>query len=119
MTSRRKAKNVGPSEVMFDPAKIDLVAVSPDASSAELYIEADLPWTGSDAQIRSLQEKIHSYVGFAMDGQMAEAHPQTAALPWRIVIRCRSGEPDPRTVDVLVRTVEPVRGYGGDLEVRT
>ena len=66
-----------------------------------------------------MQEKIHAYVGFAVDGQIAELYPELASMPWRIVIRCLSGRPDVRTADVLARTIEPVRGHGGDLEVRT
>lgn len=58
------------SDVLFDPTKVDLVASAPDWTTAELYIVADAPWSGSDAQIRSLQDKIHTYVGFAVDGQM-------------------------------------------------
>lgn len=119
MAFRRKGKAESANDVLFDAAKIDLVALAPDRSRIELYIVADAPWTGSDAQISSLQAKIHAYVGFAIDGQMAQAYPDAAALPWHIVIDCQSGAPDPRTADVLARTIEPVRGYGGDLAVRT
>ncbi len=106
------------SDVLFDPTKVDLVGSAPDGTTAELYIVADAPWSGSDAQIRSLQDKIHAYVAFAVDGQMAQLYPELASMPWRIVIRCLSGRPDVRTADVLSRTIAPVRGYGGDLEVR-
>jgi hypothetical protein len=118
VTLRRRDKRGTDSGVLFDPTKVDLVATAPDGMTAELYIVADAPWTGSDAQIRSLQDKIHNYVGFAVDGQMAQLHPELASIPWRIVVRCLSGRPDGRTADVLARTVEPVRGYGGELEVR-
>ncbi len=103
--------------MLFDPTKVDIVAAAPDGTT-ELCIVADAPWSGSDAQIRSLQDKIHAYVGFAVDGQLAQLHPELASMPWRIVIRCLSGRPDVRTADVLARTTEPVRAHGGDLEVR-
>ena len=115
---RRKAKGETASDVLFDPTTVDIVSSAPDGTSTELHIVADAPWTGSDAQIRSLQDKIHAYVQFAVDGQMAQLYPELATMPWRIVIRCLSGRPDVRTAEVLARTIEPVRRYGGDLEVR-
>jgi len=83
-------------ESLFDVTKIDLVALSADSSTVCLYNVSDFAWTGSDAQIGSLQAKIQSYVGYALDGQMAAAYPETRDLPWRIVIRCRRGAPDAR-----------------------
>ena len=104
-------------ESLFDVTKIDLVALSPDSSTVCLYIVSDFAWTGSDAQIGSLQAKIQSYVGYALDGQMAAAYPETRDLSWRIVIRCRRGAPDARTGEVLRQLVEPIRRYGGELVV--
>lgn len=103
----------------FDPATIDLVALSPDETTVELVIVADAGWSGSDLQIRSLQEKIQSYVSFAVDGQLVDAYPDMAGRPWRIVIDCQKGSPDDRTADVVARTVEPVRNHGGDLQIRS
>jgi hypothetical protein len=69
------------SDVLFDPTKVDIVACAPDGTTAELYIVADAPWSGTDAQVRSLQDKIHAYVRFAVDGQMAQLHPELASMP--------------------------------------
>ncbi len=104
---------------LFDPATVDLVALAPDATTVDLMIVADAGWSGSDAQIRSLQEKIQSYVSFAIDGQLVQAYPDVADTPWRIVIDCQAGAPDERTAAIIERTRGPIRNYGGDLEVRT
>lgn len=104
-------------EVLFDSAGVDVVSLSADETIVELHIVSDAPWTGSDDQITSLQQKIHNYVAFAVDGQLAATYPDVAGLPWQIVIRCLSGAPDPRTADVLDRTREPVQQHGGDLKV--
>jgi hypothetical protein len=104
-------------DTLFDSSTIDLVSLAPGEDAVELVIVSDAPWTGSDEQIASLQEKIHAYVGFAADGQMAATHPEVANLPWRIVVSCAQ-QPDPRTADVLARTAEPVAQYGGALDVR-
>ena len=115
----RKRSQQAVPDVLFDPGKIDLVAVSPDGDAVRLYIVADGRWSGSDAQIQSLQHKIHNYVSFAADGALREAYPEFASLPWAIVIDCQLGAPDARTAEVIAHTVEPVRGYGGELIVQT
>lgn len=77
------------------------MALSPNETTVELVIVADAGWSGSDEQIRSLQEKIHTYVGFAVDGQLTETSPEVADRPWSIVVQCGNTAPDPRTADVL------------------
>ena len=69
------------------------------------------------SRVPLVAEKIHNYVGYATDGQLANEYPEAASLPWRIVVRCTSGAPDTRTAEVLAGTVEPVRRYGGELTV--
>ncbi len=102
----------------FDDKKIDLVAVSPDGLIVALYIVQSEEWTGSDAQVASLQAKIHNYVGFALDGQMVRLYPSTAGLPWEIVISCLAGLPDPRTANVLNQLAGGLSKYGGALRVQ-
>ena len=117
MTFRRKRTPADRDAVLFDPAKVDLVASPPGGGTVDLHIVVDAPWSGSDAQLRSLQDKIHSYVSFALDGQMVAMYPEVAGLPWRIIVTCHSGPPDDRTAELLRRTMEPVRAYGGTLVV--
>jgi hypothetical protein len=83
------------ARTMFDATKVDLVTVTPQSDAVLLYIVASEEWTGNDEQLRSLQEKIHNYVGYAVDGQMQRDHPETAGLPWRIVIDSQAGPPTP------------------------
>jgi hypothetical protein len=112
----RRAERAGPdSDQVFDPTTIDLVTLTPDNATVVLYIVQPNSWTGSDGAIASLQQKIHAYVGYAVDGQMASDHPQTSGLPWRILIDCQARPPDPRTAAVLREVGEAVRRHGGDL----
>jgi hypothetical protein len=114
---RRRRVQEGAPEALFDPSKVDLVALSPDGSAALLYIVNDSPWTGSDAQIKSLQAKIDNYVGFALDGEMTKLYPEMAGLDWRIVIDAQVGPPDPRSAQVIEHVAEAIRRYGGDLTI--
>ena len=114
----KKDPKTSPPEGLFDPTKVDLVALSPDGEVVEIVIVNDSPWTGSDAQVSSLQQKIQTCVGFALDGQMVATYPETEGSPWRIVIADQAGAPDTRSADVIARIAERVRQYGGDLLVR-
>ena len=87
--------------------------------AACLYIVQESPWSGTDEQLLSLQQKIHNYVGFALDGEMVRRHPETDRVPWRIVIDSQIGPPDPRTGQVVDQVAAGVRRYGGDLVVQT
>lgn len=107
----------GHEEKVFDSSKIDFVSVSADRNRVRLYVVNDSSWTGSEAQIQSLQAKIHGYISFALDGQLAELYPETLGLPWEIVIDCQVGSPDARSREFLDQIREPVRRYGGDLVI--
>jgi hypothetical protein len=100
---------------VFDATKVDAVAVAPDGEAVLLYIFERQGWTGADEQLVSLQEKIHTYVSYAIDGQMTRDFPDTAGLPWSIVIESQAGPPDDRSVEMIDRLADPVRRYGGDL----
>jgi hypothetical protein len=101
----------------FDPGKVDLVSIPKSRSVVDLHIVQDTPWIGSDDQITTLQQKINNYVSFALDGALEDNYPETAGLPWRIVIVSREGQPDSRTSFVLDQITSAVRQYGGELVV--
>jgi hypothetical protein len=102
----------------FDSASIDLVGLSPDGSTVDLFLVQSGPWTGSEAQIGTLQAKIQNYVGFAVDGQLARQYPEVEGLPWRIVIDSQTGEPDEKAQAVFAHLARALPNYGGSLEVR-
>jgi hypothetical protein len=106
---RKKSEGVG-SDVMFEASKVDFVSLSDDGSTVSLYIVSDSPWSGSDAQLESLQNKIHNYVSFALDGPMTATYPETQGLRRQIVIDCQAGPPDEPTDAVLTQVGQAVRG---------
>jgi hypothetical protein len=101
----------------FDPGKVDLVSIPKSGTVVDLHIVQDSAWIGSDDQITTLQQKINNYVSFALDGALVENYPDTAGLPWRIVIVSQDGRPDARTSFVLDQVTSAVRNYGGELVV--
>ena len=105
-------------ETLFEPLKVDLVAESPDGVIELIIVQAN-PWTGSDAQVGSLQEKVQTYVSFALDGGLEQQIPEAAGRPWRIVVNSLTGALDARTQSVLDVLASRLPGYGGSLAVRT
>ena len=101
----------------FDTTRMDLVTLAEDGSEVRLYVVGDRPWTGSDAQLSSLQEKIQNYASFALDGQLVRDYPTAAGLPWVVVIDCQTGAPDEATRDLLERLGTGIERDGGRLEV--
>lgn len=116
-TEKGNNKALAP-EALFDATKVELVAISADCEVVDLIIVNDSRWTGSDAQVMSLQQKIHTYVGFALDGQMTATYPETDGLEWRIIVDDRAGPVDPTSADIIERVAARVRQFGGDLIVK-
>jgi uncharacterized protein DUF6572 len=102
---------------VFDAGTVDLVGISPEGTTVNLYIVQSDAWSGSDEQLLTLQQKIHNYVSFALDGPMVDHYPETAGLSWRIVIDSQTGPPDSRTSFVLDQVAVAVRTFGGELIV--
>jgi hypothetical protein len=101
-----------PRDVPFDPTKVDLVGASAEGV-LQLFIVQDQPWSGSDAQLTSLQEKVQTYVSYALDGQLERDYPEVVGKPWQIVIHSQVGQPDERTQYVLTALNARLGTYGG------
>ena len=81
-------------------AVIDLFAVDEQAGEVLLVMNEERPWDGSDLRLHELQEKFNAYVSFLLDGEMLAEHPELAAKPARIELRCAE-TPDDRAVELL------------------
>src|SRR5215469_15958612 len=89
-----------PSKIGDRAGVIDLVAHDPKTDEVVLVMDEPNEWGGSDEQLLSLQERFNVYVSFLLDGEMAEAHPELAAKPARIELRCVH-MPDTRALELL------------------
>ena len=79
---------------------IDIVAYDADTDHVVLVMNEPNEWDTSDDQLLALQERFNAYVSFLLDGEMAEAHPELAAKPARIELRC-AHMPDTRAIELL------------------
>lgn len=103
-----------PPQSLFNPEKLDLVTQG-QAGEANLYVIQDQPWIGSAAEIESLEQKLRTYVTFALDGQMHELYPELRGQEWRIIIDSYVGPPDERCWARLSILGDEIRDRGGDL----
>ena len=63
------------------------------------------PWTGDEAHILQLQEKLNAYASFILDGEMNDSFPEFAGKPVEIQLRTRH-QPDPLTLGFIQQATE-------------
>jgi hypothetical protein len=82
------------------PAVLDAFAHDKRRDTLVLAMYETRPWTGEEAHILQLQEKLNAYASFILDGEMAESFPQFVGKPVEIQLRTRH-QPDPLTLGFL------------------
>lgn len=70
-----------------DTKTIDLIAHEADGTVLLVMVE-DRPWASDHDQANQLQEKINLYVGYVLDGSLAQQYPETVGRPVRIRLDC-------------------------------
>ena len=101
---------------LAQPNVIDALGIDDASGRVILVIRHDGPWEGSDAQLYQLQEKLNAYLSFALDGEMAEEHPEFANRP--IGLRIEAAAPDARTLAMLAEVRRQIGYQEITLEVR-
>jgi hypothetical protein len=96
---------------------IDLIADDANTGEAVLIMLEPRPWDGSELRLFQLQEKINTYLAFALDGEMAEAYPALASRRLRLQLDC-VGMPDSSVVEFLSVVREQISFQDINLEVR-
>ena len=82
------------------PAVLDAFAHDKRRDTLVLAMYETRPWTGDEAHILQLQEKLNAYASFILDGEMAEAFPQFVGKPVEVQLRTRH-QPAPLTLGFL------------------
>ena len=82
------------------PAVLDAFAHDKRRDTLVLAMYETRPWTGDEAHILQLQEKLNAYASFILDGEMAESFPQFVGKLIEIQLRTRH-QPDPLALGFL------------------
>ncbi len=77
-------------------AVIDAIAHDPRTDEVTLLMVEARPWDGSELRLFQLQEKINTYLSFALDGEMAEAYPALMGKVLKLRLDCAT-TPDSMT----------------------
>jgi hypothetical protein len=79
---------------------MDLVAHDPQTDEVVLAMYEERPWSGDETQRFELQEKLNTYLSFALDGEMAESFPTLLGKPIRIQLNTLH-PPDTATFNLI------------------
>lgn len=67
---------------------VDLIGVDPASDKVVLTMIESRPWGASDRQFQQIEEKINRYMGYALDGFLAEHYPQYEGKAVQIRLEC-------------------------------
>lgn len=98
------------------PGIVDAVAYEEKSAIYRLVLVVDAPWDHSTAQLKALQEKLNAYIGFALDGAMAEAYAGSEGKDVAIRVQCVDA-PSGRTAATLAKMEQAIRDLGLGLEI--
>jgi len=90
---------------------IDLLAHDPETDEVALIMVEKRAWDGSDLQLFQFQEKLNTYLSFALDGEMAEAYPQFAGKTIRLQLECLEN-PDARMMQFIEMVKQQISFQG-------
>ena len=89
--SERQTQDASIAEPSFgveNPRGLDALAFDGETGEAVLIMVEPRPWDGSEQRLFQLQEKVNSYLSFALDGEMTDAFPHLAGKPVRLQLDC-------------------------------
>lgn len=99
-----------------NPGVLDALGRDGETGEVVLVMLEPRPWNGGENQLLQLQEKLNSYLSFALDGEMLEQIPQLAGVPVRIQLACAEPPPEP-VISLLEKVREQISFQGIGLEV--
>ena len=68
-----------------NPMVMDLITVDPATDKVVLAMIEKRPWGADPRQLKQIEEKINRYMAYALDGFLAEHHPEYVGK--RVTIR--------------------------------
>ena len=71
-----------------NPAVIDLITLDRAADTVVLVMTERRPWGAAAHQIKQIEEKLNRYLGYVLDGFLAEQYPQYRGKAVQIRLDC-------------------------------
>jgi len=67
---------------------VDLISVDPSSDQVVLTMIERRPWGADERQFQQIEEKINRYMGYALDGFLAEHYPEYEGKRVQIRLEC-------------------------------
>jgi len=67
---------------------VDLISVDPATDRVVLTMIERRPWGASPQQFQQIEEKINRYMGYVLEGFLAEQHPQYEGKRVQLRLEC-------------------------------
>lgn len=98
------------------PTSVDFLSFDARSDQVVLTISEERVWTGSEDELRKLQEKLSNYLSYAVDGGLARKFPEYAEKSVRIRLDCLH-HPSKGTIEFLDEARRRLSDHGIDLVV--
>jgi hypothetical protein len=67
---------------------VDLISVDPSSGKVVLTMIERRPWGASDQQFQQIEEKINRYMGYVLEGFLADQYPQYEGKAVQLRLEC-------------------------------
>ena len=91
-----------------NPAIIDLITLDKATDTVILVMMERRPWGAAAEQIKQIEEKVNRYMGYVLEGFLAEQYPQYVGKSVQIRLNCAEkphGEAE-RFVEAMTDAIE-------------
>jgi hypothetical protein len=90
---------------------VDLIGVDPATDKVVLTMIERRPWGASDQQFEQIEEKINRYMGYVLDGFLAEQYPKYVGKRVQIRLDCCES-PHGGAVTFVAAAKEAIENHG-------
>jgi hypothetical protein len=90
---------------VHNPRVVDLIRHDVERDSVELLMLEERPWGAVPEQLRQLEEKFNRYLGYVLDGFLAQQYPQYRGKPVRFRLDCAAppGDAERKLLEAMKR----------------
>ncbi len=100
-----------------NPMVLDLITTDPDSGDVVLVMVERRAWGAHPQQLKQIEEKINRYMAYALDGFLAEHHPQYVGRRVRLRLDCAEA-PAGEIEHFVAAAQHAAREHGLDFLVR-
>lgn len=99
-----------------NPMLLDLIAVDPATDKVVLTMIERRAWGANARQFQQIEEKINRYLGYVLDGFLAEQHPAYEGKRVQIRLQCVE-EPHGEAIRFVAAATQAVQAEGIEFAV--